>query len=91
LWTGLVFRGQLWYNLAMSFQQVAPTNLYLFRQRLESGLSQEAQAALIGVSRKVYARAEAGGTPQPRHIARFSAYYGVSAFDLFYPEMKEAA
>jgi transcriptional regulator with XRE-family HTH domain len=75
----------------MSFQQVAPPNLYLFRHRLESGLSQEAQADLIGVSRKVYARAEAGGTPQPRHIARFSAYYGVSAFDLFYPEMKEAA
>ena len=26
-----------------------------------------------------------------RHLARFSAYYGISAFDLFYPEMKEAA
>ena len=75
----------------MSFQQVAPTNLYLFRQRLESGLSQEAQADLIGVSRKVYARAEAGGIPQPEARARFSAYYGVSVFDLFYPEMKEAA
>ena len=91
MWTGLVFRGQLWYNLAMSLQQVAPTNLYLFRQRLEAGLSQEAQAELIGVSRKVYARAEAGGTPQPRHVARFSTYYEVSALDLFYPEIKEAA
>ena len=87
----MVFRGQLWYNLAMSFQQVAPTNLYLFRQRLEAGLSQEAQADLIGVSRKVYARAEAGGIPQPEARARFSAHYGVSVFDLFYREMKEAA
>lgn len=87
----MVFRGQLWYNLAMSLQQVAPTNLYLFRRRLESGLSQADQADLIGVSRKVYARAEAGGTPQPRHVARFSTYYEVSALDLFYPEIKEAA
>ena len=87
----MVFRGQLWYNLAMSLQQAAPTNLYLFRHRLEAGLSREAQARLIGVSRKVYARAEAGGIPQPEARARFSGYYGVSVFDLFYQQIKEAA
>ena len=67
------------------------TNTVLFARRLEAGLSQLEQAAAIGVTQRVYQNAEAGGTPQPRHIARFSAYYGVSAFDLFYPEMKEAA
>jgi transcriptional regulator with XRE-family HTH domain len=67
------------------------TNTALFARRLEAGLSQSEQAAAIGVTQRVYQYAEAGGTPQPRHIARFSAYYGVSAFDLFYPEMKEAA
>jgi transcriptional regulator with XRE-family HTH domain len=67
------------------------TNTALFSRRLEAGLSQLEQAAAIGVTQRVYQYAEAGGTPQPRHIARFSAYYGVSAFDLFYPEMKEAA
>ena len=66
------------------------TNTALFSRRLEAGLSQLEQAAAIGVTQRVYQYAEAGGTPQPRHIARFSAYYGVSAFDLFYPEMKEA-
>lgn len=66
-------------------------NTALFSRRLEAGLSQLEQAAAIGVTQRVYQYAEAGGTPQPRHIARFSAYYGVSAFDLFYPEMKEAA
>lgn len=66
-------------------------NQQLFRRRLEAGLSQRELAAQIGVSARVYQYAEAGGTPQPRHIARFSSYYGVSAFDLFYPQMKEAA
>ena len=66
-------------------------NRALFSRRLDAGLSQAQQAAEIGVSPRVYQYAEAGGKPQPRHIARFSAYYGVSAFDLFYPEMKEAA
>lgn len=67
------------------------TNALLLRRRLGAGLSQREEAAAIGVTQRVYQNAEAGGTPQPRHIARFSAYYGVSAFDLFYPEMKEAA
>ena len=67
------------------------TRTVLIRSRLDAGLSQREQAEAIGVTQRVYQNAEAGGTPQPRHIARFSAYYGVSAFDLFYPEMKEAA
>ena len=66
-------------------------NALLLRHRLAAGLNQREQAAAIGVSQRVYQAAEAGGKPQPRHIARFSAYYGLSAFDLFYPEMKEAA
>jgi transcriptional regulator with XRE-family HTH domain len=64
-------------------------NTALFAKRLESGLTQAELAEQIGVSQRVYQYAEAGGIPQPRHIARFSAFYGVSAFDLFYPEMKE--
>lgn len=67
------------------------TNALLLRRRLDAGLNQREQAEAIGVTQRVYQAAETGGTPQPRHIARFSAYYGVSAFDLFYPEMKEAA
>lgn len=54
-------------------------------------MSQREQAAAIGVTQRVYQNAEAGGTPQPRHVARFSTYYEISALDLFYPEMKEAA
>jgi hypothetical protein len=53
-------------------------------------MSQREQAAAIGVTQRVYQNAEAGGTPQPRHVARFSTYYEVSALDLFYPEIKEA-
>lgn len=63
----------------------------LLSRRLQAGLSQREQAAAIGVSQRVYQRAESGGTPSPPNIARLSAYYGVPAVDLFYPEMKEAA
>ncbi len=62
----------------------------LIRRRLDAGLSQAQQAEKIGVTQRVYQNAEAGGKPQPRHIARFSAYYGISAYDLFYTE-REAA
>jgi len=65
-------------------------NKALFAKRLASGLTQAELAKRIGVSKRVYQYAEAGGVPQPRHIARFSSFYGVSAFDLFYPEMKES-
>ena len=63
----------------------------LLSRRLDAGLSQAQQAAEIGVTARVYGYAEAGGTPSPPNIARFSTYYAVPAVDLFYPEMKEAA
>ena len=74
-----------------SLSDTKQINELLLRHRLDAGLNQREQAEAIGVTQRVYQAAEAGGTPQPRHIARFSAYYGVSAFDLFYPEIKEAA
>lgn len=63
------------------------TNTFLLGRRLDAGLNQTQLAHLIGVGRKVYARAEAGGEPQARHAARFSAYYGVSSLVLFHPEL----
>lgn len=74
-----------------SLSDTKKINELLLRHRLDAGLNQREQAEVIGVTQRVYQAAEAGGTPQPRHIARFSAYYGVSAFDLFYPKIKEAA
>ena len=74
-----------------SLSDTKQTNALLLRHRLDGGMSQREQAAAIGVTQRVYQNAEAGGTPQPRHVARFSTYYEVSALDLFYPEIKEAA
>lgn len=54
-------------------------------------MSQREIAEQIGVSTRVYQYAERGGTPQPRHAARFSAYYGLPVTDLFYPELEAAA
>lgn len=48
-------------------------------------------AELIGVSERVYQRAERGGTPQPRHAVKFSEHYGVPVTELFYPELGVAA
>jgi DNA-binding XRE family transcriptional regulator len=45
----------------------------------------------IGVSRRVYQHAERGGTPQPRHAAKFADHYGISVMDLFYADLEIAA
>lgn len=66
-------------------------NLILLSRRLDAGLSQRQMAEEIGVSRRVYQHAERGGTPQPRHAAKFADHYGISVMDLFYGDLEVAA
>ncbi len=59
-------------------------------ERLNRGLSQEAIAAQVGVTRRVWARAESGRGVAPRHAVKIASFLGLSVTELWPQDGKAA-